>query len=92
MNNKPIFDETNGGQPDTLKLLRCGQAYYELGEWQPALDCLEQALAVCLVDKIIGQPAKQHARAKLQQFFRKGKYRFIRNAHAGSGYVLDGIL
>jgi tetratricopeptide (TPR) repeat protein len=47
MDNKPIFDETNWGQPGALELLWRGQAFYELGEWQPALDCLEQALVAC---------------------------------------------
>lgn len=47
MDDKPIFDETIQAQPDTVELLRRGQAFYEQGEWQPALDCLEQALAVC---------------------------------------------
>lgn len=32
---------------DAADLIRRGQAFYERGEWQPALDCLEQALAVC---------------------------------------------
>jgi tetratricopeptide (TPR) repeat protein len=66
MGGKPIFDKTPGnqlsdqpsGQPDNQSpnqqgaadLIRQGQAFYERGEWQPALDCLEQALAVCRAD------------------------------------------
>jgi tetratricopeptide (TPR) repeat protein len=33
--------------PDPQELVLAGQAYYERGEWQPALEYLEQALVVC---------------------------------------------
>lgn len=33
--------------PDPAELVRLGRAHYERGEWQPALDYLEQALAAC---------------------------------------------
>jgi tetratricopeptide (TPR) repeat protein len=33
--------------PDHLELVRLGRVYYERGEWQPALEYLEQALVVC---------------------------------------------
>lgn len=33
--------------PDPVELVRQGQAYYERGEWQPALDYIEQALSAC---------------------------------------------
>jgi tetratricopeptide (TPR) repeat protein len=66
MDGKPIFDKTPGNQPSNqlngqshnqpsdpsgaAALIRQGQAFYERGEWQPALDCLERALAVCRAD------------------------------------------
>ena len=50
MDGKPIFDEITGDQSGAAVFIRQGQGFYERGEWQPALDCLERALAVCHTD------------------------------------------
>ena len=52
---------TNEAGP--AELVRLGRVYYERGEWQPALDYLEQALAACRqANSPGGQPSSQQER------------------------------
>ncbi len=54
MDKELIPGEANPSRPDPVELVRQGQAYYERGEWQPALDYIEQALFTC---RQWGQPS-----------------------------------
>jgi tetratricopeptide (TPR) repeat protein len=49
MDNKMLPGTTDTTQPqaDPFELVRRGQAHYEQGEWQPALEYIEQALSAC---------------------------------------------
>ena len=51
-------------QKDPAELVRLGREHYERGEWQPALDYLEQALAACRQQDPMGdsQPDTQATR------------------------------
>lgn len=47
--------------PDAATLFRLGQNLYERGEWQPALDCLEAALAAWQKDPQADRRPEAHA-------------------------------
>ncbi len=60
MDKELIPGEAAPTQPDPVELVRQGQAYYERGEWQPALDYIEQALSTCrLGEHPDGQPSRR---------------------------------
>jgi tetratricopeptide (TPR) repeat protein len=47
--------------PDPLELVRRGKAQYERGEWQPALEYLEQALVACRQSDMADRRAEAEA-------------------------------